>query len=151
MNQLITRLGQDQVNRTMNFNVGDTVKVHYIISIDPKTNQPKTQAFEGAVIGINNKDINKTFTVRRVSYDIGVERIFPLFSTRISKIELVRKGDVKQSKLYYLRERSGKSAKIKELKGGQAQVATERKKMIESEKKAKDVSAEAAATPAAQA
>lgn len=138
MNQLISKLNQGQMNRRLNFNVGDTVKVHYIISVDSKTNQPKTQVFEGAVIGIANKESSKTFTVRRVSYDVGVERIFPLYSTKIAKIELVRKGNIHQAKLYYLRDLSGKSAKIKERKGGQAIVANVKKQMLDDEKKSKE-------------
>jgi len=136
MNQLISKLNDESKNREINFSVGDTIKVHYKISVDPKTNAVKTQAFEGAVIGISNKDASKTFTVRRVSYDVGVERIFPLYSPKIAKIELIRKGDVGRSKLYFLRERSGKSAKIKEKKGGHAEVASQRKKMLADEKKA---------------
>ena len=148
MSQLIAKLNKEQMNRRLNFAVGDTVKVHYQISVDPKTNVIKTQAFEGAVIGISNKDASKTFTVRRVSYDVGVERIFPLYSPKISKIELVRKGDVKRSKLYFLRERSGKSSKIKEKKGGQAQVAAEKKIMASEEKSKKTKTEETAAEQA---
>jgi large subunit ribosomal protein L19 len=101
------------VNRTMNFEVGDTVKVHYKII---EGNRERIQVFEGTVIAIDNKGMKKTFTVRRVSYDVGVERVFPLFSTRIAKIEVVRKGKIRRAKLYFLRERTGKSAKLREKK-----------------------------------
>lgn len=95
-----------------NFNVGDTVKVYF--QIVEGTNQ-RVQAFEGIVIAINNSGIRKTFTVRKISYGIGVERIFPLNSPRIEKIEVLRRGKVRRAKLYYLRDRVGKSAKVKEL------------------------------------
>ena len=72
----------------------------------------EAQIYEGVVIAINNRGISKTFTVRRVSYDVGVERVFPIFSPRIAKIEVVRKAKIRRAKLYYLRERRGKSAKL---------------------------------------
>ncbi len=99
------------VDRAIDFKIGDTIRVHYKIV---EGNRERIQVYEGLVIAINNKGISKTFTVRRVSYDVGVERIFPLFSTRIARIELVRRGKVRRAKLYYLRERRGKSAKLKE-------------------------------------
>ena len=100
------------IERPLDFKIGDTVKVHYKII---EGNRERIQVYEGLVIAINNKGLGKTFTVRRVSYDVGVERIFPLYSTRIAKIDLVRRGKVRRSKLYFLRERKGKAAtKIKE-------------------------------------
>lgn len=99
------------VQRTLDFEVGDTVRISYKII---EGNRERIQVFEGVVIAIDNKGISKTFTVRRISYDIGVERIFPLHSPRIEKIEVVRKGKKRRSKLYYLRERTGKSVKLKE-------------------------------------
>lgn len=98
-------------NRPLNFEVGDTVKVHYKIV---EGNRERIQVYEGTVIAINNKGTSKTFTVRRISYDIGVERVFPLFTPRIANIEVVRKGKIRRSKLYFLRERKGKSAKLRE-------------------------------------
>jgi len=100
-----------QVDRPMNFEVGDTVKVHYKIV---EGNRERIQVFEGIVIAINNKGVGKSFTVRRISYDVGVERVFPLYSVRIAKIESIRKGKIRRAKLYFLRERTGKSAKLKE-------------------------------------
>lgn len=97
--------------KTINFNVGDTVKVHYKII---EGNKERVQAYEGVVIAIGNKGINKAFTVRKISFDIGVERVFPLFSPRIAKIDVIRKGKARRAKLYYLRERTGKSTKLKE-------------------------------------
>lgn len=99
------------VDREMNFEVGDTVKVHYRIVEGDKE---RIQIFEGIVIAIDNKGISKTFTVRKLSFDVGVERIFPFYSPRIAKIDVVRKGKKRRAKLYFLRERRGKSAKLKE-------------------------------------
>jgi len=99
--------------RDVNFEVGDTVKVHYKIIEGDKE---RIQVYEGVVIAIDNKGISKTFTVRRISYDVGVERIFPLHSPRIDKIVVMRKGKKRRAKLYFLRERTGKSAKLREVR-----------------------------------
>lgn len=99
------------LERPIEFKIGDTVRVHYRIVEGDKE---RIQVFEGIVIAINNKGVSKTFTVRKISFDIGVERIFPVFSPRIAKIEVIRRGRVRRAKLYYLRERTGKSAKVKE-------------------------------------
>jgi large subunit ribosomal protein L19 len=103
-------------DRQINFSVGDTVKVHYKII---EGNKERIQVYEGVVIAIGNKGINKAFTVRKISFDIGVERVFPLFSPRIAKIEVVRKGKIGRAKLYYLRERTGKATKLKEKRTSQ--------------------------------
>ena len=81
--------------KKINFNVGDTVKVHYKIL---EGNKERVQAYEGVVIAIGNKGINKAFTVRKISFDIGVERVFPLFSPRIAKIDVIRKGKARRAK-----------------------------------------------------
>jgi large subunit ribosomal protein L19 len=94
---------------------GDTVKVHFKI-IEGKTE--RIQIYEGLVIAIKNAGAGKTFTVRKNSYGVGVERVFPMHSPRIEKIEVVRYGKVRRGKLYYIREKIGKKAKIKELLGG---------------------------------
>jgi len=94
------------------FKVGDTVKVHFKI-VEGKTE--RVQIYEGLVIAMKNSKIGKTFTVRKISYGVGVERVFPLHSPRIVKVELVRPGKVRRAKLYYIREKIGKSAKIREL------------------------------------
>ncbi|MEM5947865.1 50S ribosomal protein L19 [Spirochaetia bacterium 38H-sp] len=95
-----------------NFNVGDTVRVHFRI-IEGETE--RIQIFEGIVIAKRNGGVRKTFTVRKISYGVGVERIFPINSPRIQKIEVVRRGLVRRAKLYYLRNRIGKKAtKVKE-------------------------------------
>ena len=110
---IIQAIEQDikPVDRKLDFEIGDTVKVHYRIV---EGNRERIQVFEGIVIAIGNKGLGKTFTVRKISFDVGVERIFPLYSTRIAKIEVVRKGKIRRSKLYFLRERRGKSAKLRE-------------------------------------
>lgn len=118
------------VKREINFGIGDTVKVHYKIE---ESGKERVQVYEGVVIAISNKGLTKSFIVRRISYDIGVERIFPLHSPKIAKIELVRKGHVRRSKLFFLREKSGKNARIKEMRGGQAFVQAEKKKEKEKE------------------
>jgi large subunit ribosomal protein L19 len=102
------------VERKLDFRVGNTVKVHFKII---EGTRERIQIFEGIVIAINNKGISKSFTVRKISFDIGVERVFPLFSPKIANIEVVRKGNVRRAKLYFLRERKGKSAKLKEQQG----------------------------------
>ena len=95
------------------FNAGDTIKVHLKIKEGEKE---RVQVFEGVCIAKKNAGLNSAFTVRKISYGEGIERVIPLFSPQISKIELVKSGDVRRSKLYYLRERSGKSARISEKK-----------------------------------
>ena len=92
------------------FKIGDTVKVHNKIK---EGTRERIQIFEGTVIAKRGGGISETFTVRRVSYGVGVEKTFPLHSPRIDKIEFVRKGDVRRAKLNYMRERTGKAARIK--------------------------------------
>lgn len=98
-------------NRITQIKIGDMVKVHYKI-IEGK--RERVQIYEGYIISIKGKGITKTFKVRKISYGIGIERTFPMYSPNIAKIELIRRGKVRRSKLYYLRKRSGKSAVIKE-------------------------------------
>lgn len=94
------------------FNVGDTVKVHVRIK---EGTRERIQIFEGIVIKRQNGGVRETFTVRRISYGVGVERTFPVHSPNVDKVEVVRRGKVRRAKLYYLRERVGKAAKVKEL------------------------------------
>lgn len=102
------------------FKVGDTVRVHFEI-IEGKTK--RIQVYEGLVICFKNSGVSRTFTVRKTSYGVGVERIFPLNSPKIIKVELVRPGKVRRAKLYYVRDKIGKGAKIKELIGAKANEA----------------------------
>ncbi|MDR1863216.1 MAG: 50S ribosomal protein L19 [Treponema sp.] len=94
------------------FKVGDTVKVHFKI-VEGKNE--RIQIYEGLVIAIKNSGIGKSFMVRKNSYGVGVERVFPFHSPRINRVEVVRPGKVRRAKLYYIRDKIGKSAKIKEL------------------------------------
>ena len=93
------------------FNVGDTVKVYQRIVEGSRT---RTQMFEGTIIKIQGGGIGKTFTARRVSYGVGVEKTWPVNSPNVEKIEVVRHGKVRRAKLFYLRDRVGKAAKVKE-------------------------------------
>ena len=94
------------------FRIGDTLKIHVKI-VEGQTE--RIQVFEGVCIAKRGSGIRKTFTVRKISYGVGVERVFPLHSPRVDKIEIVRPGRVRRAKLYYLRDRVGKAAKVREL------------------------------------
>ncbi|MBN2354351.1 MAG: 50S ribosomal protein L19 [Spirochaetales bacterium] len=108
---LIKAVEAPQMKEQTDFNIGDTVKVHYKI-IEGKTE--RVQVFEGLCIKRNGSGARKSFTVRKISNGVGVERIFPLYSPKIAKIEVVRFGRVRRSKLYYVRGKIGKEARIKE-------------------------------------
>lgn len=95
------------------FKVGDTLKVHVRIVEGDKE---RIQVYEGVCIARRGGGLKETFTVRRMAYGVGVERVFPVHSPRLAKIEVVKRGKVRRAKLYYLRERTGKSARIKELR-----------------------------------
>ena len=92
-------------------NIGDTVKVHVRIKEGEKE---RIQIFEGIVIAKKHGGVSETFTVRKTAYGVGVERVFPVHSPNVAKVEIVRTGKVRRAKLYYLRDRVGKSAKVKE-------------------------------------
>ncbi|HEX5327866.1 MAG TPA: 50S ribosomal protein L19 [Acetobacteraceae bacterium] len=114
---IIQRYEADEVTRLTagrpvpEFSPGDTVRVAVRVVEGERT---RTQAFEGVVIARSNKGLNSNFTVRKISYGEGVERVFPLYSPVIAEIAVVRRGDVRRAKLYYLRGRSGKRARIAE-------------------------------------
>lgn len=111
---VIDALNQEQLkNDIPEFRVGDTVRVHYKVIEGEKE---RIQVYEGTVIKRQGGNVQETFTVRRLSYGVGVERTFLLHSPRIAKLELVRKGRVRRAKLFYLRGRQGKAAKVKEIK-----------------------------------
>lgn len=97
-----------------NFRVGDLVRVYQVIR--EADGKDRTQVFEGLVISIRGEGLSKTFTVRKISYGVGVERIFPYYSPMISKVEVVRRFKVRKAKLYYLRGKVGKEAKLKEIR-----------------------------------
>ena len=114
MNEIIRSIEAKQIRSDLpQFNVGDTVRVWVKVV---EGNRERLQAFEGTVIAKRNGGIRETFTVRRMSYGIGVERTFPITSPRVDHVDLIRRGKVRRAKLYYLRERQGKAAKIKEIK-----------------------------------
>ncbi len=109
---LVKALEQEQIkNDYPDLDIGDYVKVHLKIK---EGNRERIQIFEGTVISRKGKGLSETFTVRRLASGVGVERILPIHSPKIEKIETVRKGQVRRAKLYYLRNRVGKAAKIKE-------------------------------------
>ena len=108
---LIKALNEQQLKEVPQVEVGDTVRVHVKVKEGARE---RIQVFEGIVIAKKHGGINETFTVRRISYGVGVEKVFPLYSPVIEKVETVRKGKVRRAKLYYLRDRVGKAAKVKE-------------------------------------
>ncbi len=112
MNKVIEAIEKEMMRTDIApFNVGDTVKV--FVKVVEGTRE-RLQSFEGIVIARKNGGMRETFTVRRVAYGIGVERVFPLHSPKVDRIEVIRKGKVRRAKLYYLRKLSGKAAKIRE-------------------------------------
>ena len=114
MNEIIRSIEAKQIRSDRpEFNVGDTVRVWVKVV---EGNRERLQAFEGTVIAKRNGGIRETFTVRRMSYGIGVERTFPINSPRVDHVDLIRRGKVRRAKLYYLRDRQGKAAKIKEVR-----------------------------------
>lgn len=109
---LIKAIEQEQLKTDIPaLEVGDYVKVHIKVTEGSKE---RIQVFEGTVIGLKGSGVKETFTVRRISYGVGVEKIFPVHSPRIDHIEVVRKGMIRRAKLYYLRDRVGKASKVKQ-------------------------------------
>ncbi len=109
---LIDAIEQEEMkDEVAEFNPGDTVKVHVKVK---EGGAERIQIFEGVVIAKKGTGIRETFTVRKISFGIGVERIFPVHSPKVEKVELVKEGDVNRAKLYYLRDRKGKAARVKE-------------------------------------
>ena len=123
---IIQTLEQEQIasltkdKKVPDFAPGDTVKVTIKVV---EGERERLQAFEGVCIARRNSGLNSSFTLRKISYGEGVERVFPLYSPRLSTIELVRRGDVRRAKLYYLRGRTGKSARITEKLGKRSEAA----------------------------
>lgn len=113
----ISIIEESQKKEVPPFSIGDTVKVHLKIVEGDKE---RIQVFEGTVIGRKGGSSRETFTVRKVSYGIGCERILPLHSPMIERIEVVKRGHVRRAKLYYLREKKGKAARIKEKESGRS-------------------------------
>ena len=111
MNSLLEKISESSKKATLpEFDIGDTVKVDVKIK---EGERERIQVFEGTVIAKKGSGISETFTVRKVSYGFGVERIFPMHSPSVEAVKVIRKGKVRRSKLYYLRDRIGKAAKVK--------------------------------------
>ena len=157
---IVDRIGKKQMEKVLaqrtipEFGAGDTVRVD--VKVVEGTRE-RIQAFEGVCIAKNGSGLNEAFTVRKLSYGEGVERVFPLYSPNIDSIDVVRRGDVRRAKLYYLRGRQGKSARIAEKTDGfSAKLTAEEKRIAQEEKRARDAKtreaknakAEAAAAPA---
>ena len=149
----IEQLEHEQITKltaqraTLAFSPGDTVRVN--VKVVEGTRE-RIQAFEGVCIAKKNRGINSSFTVRKISYGEGVERIFPLYSPRIDSIDLIRRGDVRRAKLYYLRGLTGKAARIAEKTTGAAGKASQAERLAASEAKAKARAAVKAAKQAAK-
>ena len=112
MNPIINELEKQYLDKELpELNPGDTVKVFVRII---EGNKERTQAFEGTIIKKRGGGVNKTITVRKIFQGVGVERVFPVYSPRVEKISVLKRGDVRRAKLYYLRELSGKATRIKE-------------------------------------
>ena len=111
MTKIIENITSKQIKSSPNFSSGDTVGVSVKVK---EGKRERIQAFEGVVVAIKNRGISSSFTVRKISYGEGVERVFQTHSPLIDSVKIKRRGDVRRAKLYYLRERSGKSARIKE-------------------------------------
>ncbi len=111
MNKIEAFVNEQLKENVPEFNIGDTIRVHNRIKEGNKT---RIQMYEGTVIARHGGGISATFTVRRMSYGVGVEKTFPLHSPNVEKVDVIRRGSVRRAKLYYLRDRVGKAAKVKE-------------------------------------
>lgn len=111
-NQLLAKIDKDQIKpNAKNFSIGDTVKVMQRVVEGNKT---RSQAYEGVVIAVKGSGVQQNFTVRRISFGVGVEKTFPLSSPNVQSVSVTRKGQARRAKLYYLREKSGKEGRLKE-------------------------------------
>ena len=114
MNDIIKSIEDEQLKEVASFNVGDTIKVYGKIK---EGNRERIQVFEGVVLKRQGTGVRETFTVRKTSNGVGVEKTWPVYSPNVEKIEVVRRGKVRRAKLFYLRDRVDKKAKIKEIRG----------------------------------
>lgn len=111
MSNLIREIENEQLKANVpEFSIGDYVKVHVKVK---EGNRERIQIFEGTVIARKGTSVKETFTVRRISYGVGVERVFPVHSPKVANVEVIRRGKVRRAKLYYLRDRVGKAARVK--------------------------------------
>jgi large subunit ribosomal protein L19 len=128
------------------FSIGDTINVHVRII---EGNKERVQVYQGVLIAENGRGVNRTITVRRIVANEGVERIFPVHSPRLAKIEVVRRGDVRRSKLYYLRKRIGKSRRLRDQRRGLKSVELDSQSRIEAAQTAEALTPQAETTPEA--
>ena len=145
----IAKIEQAQLRKTPlpKFRVGDTVRVWVLIK---EADKERPQAYEGVVIKRHNASVRATFTVRKISYGVGVERVFPVHSPRIEKVEVLSRGVVRHARLYYLRNLKGKAARIRERQGSRNEVAqAEKAAAAAAAEKAKAAAAEKAKAAAA--
>lgn len=140
LEETLATIGEADHRQHPDFGVGDTIRVHYKIREGDKE---RIQAYEGTVISIRGGGSGKSFIVRRVSHEVGVERIFPYHSPAIDHIEIIRKGKVRRAKLYYLRHKSGKAGRIKEAREAQAKMVGEQKIAKQKEKAQRDAARKA--------
>src|SRR6202166_4944251 len=111
MSTVVDTIDRGQLRRVPNFRAGDRLRVHFIVI---EGTRRRTQVFEGVAIKRQGQGVRETFTVRKQSFGVGVERTFPLHSPKIERIEVAARGDVRRAKLYYLRDRVGKAARVRE-------------------------------------
>ena len=152
---VIEQIEKEQIDKLMEdksipqFAAGDTIRVNYKVV---EGERERIQAFEGVCIGRNNGGLNSTFTVRKIASGEGVERIFPVYSPNVAGVEVVRRGDVRRAKLYYLRGRTGKSARIAEKTSGYSGKVTAAEKAVAlTAKKAANAAVQAKKKAAAEA
>lgn len=146
MSTVIDSLERSQLRRVPSFQAGDRVRVHFQVV---EGNRRRTQVFEGVVIKRQGPGLRETFTVRKHSFGVGVERTFPLHSPKVEKIEVVARGDVRRAKLYYLRGRVGKRARVRERRYTGPEAAVEAG-LVHEEASVEAADAEAAASAEAE-
>jgi large subunit ribosomal protein L19 len=148
MSTVIDSLERSQLRRVPAFDAGDRLRVHFQVI---EGTRRRTQVFEGVVIKRQGHGARETFTVRKQSFGVGVERTFPVHSPKIERIEVAARGDVRRAKLYYLRERIGKRARVRERRSTGPEVAVERELLYGEEPADQDEATPVAEAPAAQA
>ncbi|MBN1898093.1 MAG: 50S ribosomal protein L19 [Spirochaetes bacterium] len=137
MNELIKEIEKEQMKERPALEPGDTIKVYYKIK---EGNKERIQIYEGTIMALKNAGLNRSIIVRKISFGVGVERIFPLYSPRIDKITVIKKGKVRRAKLYYLRDIVGeKAGKIKERLSETRKRATRKKSPVKPKTEAKKV------------
>ncbi len=147
MTTIIESIERAQLRKVPRFKAGDTVRVHFQVI---EGQRRRVQVFEGIVLKRQGAGVNESFTVRKQSFGVGVERTFPLHSPKIDKIEVAAIGDVNRAKLYYLREKVGKKARVRELRPGEARTKAEARIDASIEEEPAEAEAEAEETETAE-